>query len=82
MHHQSRGQRAESDRLIDEARSEFDTEKRRTLLEDAVRLHYEEASWIFLFELVQTHVATSRLLWDPYAKQPASVELWNLRALA
>ena len=50
--------RAESDRLIDEARSEFDTEKRRTLLEDAVRLHYEEATWNFLFELVQTHVAT------------------------
>ena len=74
--------RVESDRLIDEARSEFDEETRRTLLEDAVRLHYMEASWIFLFELVQTHVATSRLVWEPFAKQPASVELWNLKALA
>ena len=74
-------ERAEVDRLIGEARAEFDTDKRRVLLEDAVRIHYLEASWLFLFELVQTHVGASRLEWDPFFLQPASVELWNLRSV-
>ena len=74
-------ERAEVDRLIAAARAEFDTEKRRVLLEDAVRIHYLEASWLFLFELTQTHVGTSRLEWDPFFLQPASVELWNLKSV-
>ena len=74
-------ERAEADRLIAAAKTEFDQDKRRALLEEVVRIHYLEASWIFLFELVQTHVSTSRLEWDPYFLQPPSVELWNLKAL-
>ena len=74
-------ERAEVDRLIAEAKTEFDTERRKELLSDLVRIHYLEASWIFLFELVQTHVAASRLHWDPYFLQPPSVELWNLRSM-
>ncbi len=74
-------ERAEIDRLIAEAKAEFDTERRRKLLEDAVRIHYTEASWLFLFELVQTHVGAARLEWDPFFLQPASVELWNLKSV-
>ena len=74
-------ERAEVDRLIAEAKTEFDTTKRQQLLSDLVRIHYLEASWIFLFELVQTHVAASRLHWDPYFLQPPSVELWNLKSM-
>ena len=74
-------ERAEVDRLIAAARTEFDEEKRGQLIGDAVRIHYLEASWVFLFELVQTHVATSRFEWDPFFLQPASVELWNLKPL-
>ena len=74
-------ERAEVDRLIAAAKTEFDTEKRQQLLADVVRIHYLEASWIFLFELVQTHVAASRLHWDPYFLQPPSVELWNLKSM-
>ena len=74
-------ERAEVDRLIAAAKTEFDTDKRQQLLSDLVRIHYLEASWIFLFELVQTHVAASRLHWDPYFLQPPSVELWNLKSM-
>ena len=74
-------ERAEVDRLIAAAKTEFDTTKRQQLLSDLVRIHYLEASWIFLFELVQTHVAASRLHWDPYFLQPPSVELWNLKSM-
>ena len=74
-------ERAEVDRLIAEAKTEFDEENRRKLIGDAVRIHYLEASWLFLFELVQTHVATSRFEWDPFFLQPPSVELWNLKPL-
>ena len=74
-------ERAEVDRLLAEAKTEFDTEHRRELLSELVRIHYLEASWIFLFELVQTHVAASRLHWDPYFLQPPSVELWNLKSM-
>ena len=74
-------ERAEVDRLIAAARTEFDEEKRGQLIGDAVRIHYLEASWVFLFELVQTHVATSRFEWDPFFLQPSSVELWNLKPL-
>ncbi len=74
-------ERAEVDRLISEASTEFDTERRRELLSDLVRIHYLDAAWIFLFELVQTHVGASRLHWDPYFLQPPSVELWNLKSM-
>ena len=73
-------ERAEVDRLIAMAKVEFDPDQREQLLNQLVRLHYLEASWIFLFELVQTHVSTSRLSWDPYFLQPPSVELWNLKS--
>ncbi len=74
-------ERAEADRLIAEAKTEFDPDRRAELLGEVVRIHYLEASWIFLFELVQTHVAASRLEWDPYFLQPPSVELWNLKSV-
>ncbi len=74
-------ERAEVDRLIAEAKTEFDPDRRAELLADAVRIHYLDAAWVFLFELVQTHVASSRLHWDPYFLQPPSVELWNLKAM-
>ena len=73
-------ERAEADRLIAEAKTEFDPDRRAELLGEVVRIHYLEASWVFLFELVQTHVATTRLEWDPFFLQPPSVELWKLRA--
>lgn len=74
-------ERAEIDRLIAAAKTEFDQDRRAELLSEIVRIHYLDASWLFLFELVQTHVATKRLEWDPFFLQPASVELWNLKAL-
>ncbi len=74
-------ERQEVDRLIAEAKTEFDADRRQELISELVRIHYLDAAWVFLFELVQTHVGASRLHWDPYFLQPPSVELWNLKSL-
>ena len=65
---------------FDAAAAEFDEEKRNDLLNKGTRRHYEQASWIYLFELVQPQVARGNLEWPQFQKKPSFIEFWNVRA--
>ena len=65
---------------FDAAAAEFDEDKRNDLLNKGTRRHYEQASWIYLFELVQPQVARGNLEWPQFQKKPSFIEFWNVRA--
>ncbi len=65
---------------FDAAEAEFDSAKRNDLLNKGARRHYEQASWIYLFELVQPQVARSHLEWRQFQAKPSFIEFWNVRA--
>lgn len=69
----------EIDDLIRQAAAEFDTEKQRATLEQIATKSYEDASWIYLFELIQSHVTRDTVKWDIFATKPISPETWNMR---
>ena len=69
----------EIEALYDEAEAEFDQDKQNALLNEGAHLHYDQASWIYLFELVQPTVAAGNLEWPQFANLPSTVEVWNLR---
>ena len=71
----------EVDSLAEQAYVEFDDAKREALLMDLALKHYEDASWLYLFELIQPHVSTSRVLWPQFANKPVSIEYSNFRLL-
>ena len=68
--------------LYDAAQVEFDTEKRNNLLNQGARRFYQQAGFIFLFELVQPLVARAEYEWPQYAAKPAGIEAWNVRKRA
>ena len=71
----------EVDALAEQAYVEFDDAKREALLQELALKHYEDASWLYLFELIQPHVSTSRVLWPQFANKPGAIEYSNFRLL-
>ena len=70
----------EIEEFYDQAAVEFDTEARNDLLNKGARRFYQQAGFIFLFELVQPQVARGNLEWPQFAKKPSFIEFWNVRA--
>ena len=69
----------EIEALYDQAEVTFDQDEQNAILNKGANLHYDQASWIYLFELVQPTVAGGNMEWPQFANQPSTVEVWNLR---
>lgn len=71
----------ETDALLAQAKLAFDTETRRALLQEIALKQYQNAQWIYLFELIQPHVAGANLDWPQYRFKPPGIEYWNFHVL-
>jgi peptide/nickel transport system substrate-binding protein len=69
------------DKLFNAESAEFDTEKRRQLLNQLYTLFYENASWIFLYETVAAGVMRDKLDYTPAGLGPLLPEYWNVKVL-
>ena len=53
------------DRLVDAARYELDTAKRKALYAKALRMIHDDAPWLFLFQYEDLYATSKRLRWQP-----------------
>ena len=53
------------DKLVDAARYEVDTAKRKALYAKAMRIIHDEAPWLFLFQYEDLYATSKRLQWQP-----------------
>ncbi len=70
------------DELIEESLETVDVDERNALNAEIIRTHYENASWLYLYEPVSVAVATDRMVWDPYWPVLDRPEYWNVRMRA
>ncbi len=68
----------EIDSLIEKSEQEYDTEKRRALLEKIITDFYLSAKSIWLYEPVTVVAAKSGWSWDIWAQTLAVPEYWNI----
>lgn len=73
---------AKVDDWIEQSAVEFDSDKRRVLLENIITEFYLDASWIFLFEPIQIVAMTNKWEWDFWGKTLGNPEYWNIRPIA
>ena len=66
------------DRKIEAQEQEFDTEKRKKMVEDVIRHYYEDAAAIFLYAPVTVVVMSKKWKWAPAEKVLSVPEYWNI----
>ena len=64
--------------LIEQSEREFDTEKRKGLLQDIISTEYLSAKSIWLYEPVTAVVTSNKWAWDRRSEELSTPEYWNI----